>query len=59
MFLISASWVVRCTGMSHWCLAGTEVWTQGLIVSKQVLYCLSYTFSPFCSGYIFFGDAVS
>jgi hypothetical protein len=33
------------------------VWTQGFALAKQALYCLSHTFSPFCSGY--FGDRVS
>jgi hypothetical protein len=30
------------------------VWTQSFRLAKQVLYCLSHPFSPFCSGY--FGD---
>jgi hypothetical protein len=32
-------------------------WTQGFTLAKQVLYSLSCTSSPFCSGY--FGDWVS
>jgi hypothetical protein len=34
-----------------------EVWIQDLILAKQVLYCLSHTFSPFCCGC--FGDGGS
>jgi hypothetical protein len=30
------------------------VWTQGFVLAKQMLYHLSHTSSPFCSGY--FGD---
>jgi hypothetical protein len=29
---------------------GTEVWTQAFTFSKQALYCLGHTSSPFCSG---------
>jgi hypothetical protein len=36
------------------CFGGTGVYTQGFALAKQVLYCLSHTFSPFCSGY--FGE---
>jgi hypothetical protein len=35
---------------------GSGVWTQGFIVTKQVLYHLSHITSPFCSGY--FGDGI-
>jgi hypothetical protein len=35
----------------------TGVWTQGFALTKQELYHLSHTSSPFCSGY--FGDRVS
>jgi hypothetical protein len=27
----------------------TGIWTQDFMLAKQVLYCLSHTFSPFCS----------
>jgi hypothetical protein len=33
---------------------GTRVWTQGFVLAKQMLYCLSHSSSPFFSGY--FGD---
>jgi hypothetical protein len=36
---------------------GTGVLTQDFKLEKQVLYCLSHTSSPFCSGY--FGAGVS
>jgi hypothetical protein len=36
---------------------GTWIWIQGFPLAKQVLYCLSHTSSPICSGY--FGDEVS
>jgi hypothetical protein len=29
----------------------TQIWTQGSALAKQVLYCLSHTSNPFCSGY--------
>jgi hypothetical protein len=32
-------------------LGGTGVLTQGFVLTKLVLYCLSHDFSPFCSGY--------
>jgi hypothetical protein len=35
---------------------GTGAWTQRFVFTKQVLYHLSHTSSPFCSGY--FGDGV-
>jgi hypothetical protein len=35
-------------------LVGLRFWTQGFAFANQVLYFLSYTSSPFCSGY--FGD---
>jgi hypothetical protein len=35
----------------------TGIWIQGFVLAKQVFYCLSHTFSPFCPGY--FGDGVS
>jgi hypothetical protein len=47
-------------GMSVWLLSflgffgGTEVWTQDFALTKQALYHLSYTSSPFCSVFIFF-----
>jgi hypothetical protein len=31
-------------------------WDWGFVLAKQVLYCLSHTSSPFCSGY--FGDGL-
>jgi hypothetical protein len=31
--------------------SGTGVWTQVFMIAKQVLYCLSHTHSPYCSGY--------
>jgi hypothetical protein len=33
------------------------LWNLGFLLTKQALYCLSHTFSPFWSGY--FGDRVS
>jgi hypothetical protein len=33
--------------------------TSGLRTYKQVLYCLSHTFSPFCSGYFEDGGLTS
>jgi hypothetical protein len=35
------------------------VWTQGYMLVKQTLYCLSHTSSPFCSGYFGDGDIMS
>jgi hypothetical protein len=35
---------------------GSGVWTQGLVLAKQELYCLNYISSSFCSGYV--GDGV-
>jgi hypothetical protein len=35
---------------------GAGDWTQGFMLTKQVLYCFSLTSSPFCSGY--FGGGV-
>jgi hypothetical protein len=40
-----------------WGGGGDNVQTQDFALAKQVLYCLSPTSSPFCSGY--FGDGVS
>jgi hypothetical protein len=36
---------------------GTGDFTQGFMLAKLSLYCVSHTCSPFCSGY--FGDEVS
>jgi hypothetical protein len=36
---------------------GSGVCTQGFVLIKQMLYCLSHTSRPFCFGY--FGDGVS
>jgi hypothetical protein len=38
-------------------VGATEVWTQGFVPAKQVLFHSGPTFSPFCSAY--FGDRVS
>jgi hypothetical protein len=35
---------------------GTGVWPQGFALARQALYCLSHSFSPFCSDY--FADSV-
>jgi hypothetical protein len=43
--------------LSFSCCGGTVVWTQEFALAKQTFYCLSYTFSTFCSGS--FGDVVS
>jgi hypothetical protein len=36
---------------------GTGISTQSFMLTQQVLYHLSHTFSPFCSGY--FEDGIS
>jgi hypothetical protein len=35
--------------------SGTGVWTQGLVVARQVLYCFSYNPSPFLSFFFSLG----
>jgi hypothetical protein len=38
---------------------GTWDWTQDFTLARQVLYCLSYDSSPFCSGYLVAGRECS
>jgi hypothetical protein len=38
------------------CVCGAGVLTEGFMFTKQALYCLSHTSSPFCYGY--FGEGV-
>jgi hypothetical protein len=36
-------------------VCGLGIWTQDLTLTKQAVYCLSHTSSPFCSGYFGYG----
>jgi hypothetical protein len=36
---------------------GSGASTQALALAKKVIYCLSHTSSPFCSGYFADGDS--
>jgi hypothetical protein len=40
ILLISASWVTRIAGMSHWCLVLLQIL---VVLSRQVFYCFSHT----------------
>jgi hypothetical protein len=55
--LIPMIWVQIPFYLFIYLFSWTGVWTQGFIVTNQVLYCLSHTFSSFCS--VYFGDGIS
>jgi hypothetical protein len=69
IFLISASWVARITGMSHWQLATVRFFSFfflsffffffffAVLGLELRAYTLSHSTSPFCDGY--FRDRVS
>jgi hypothetical protein len=48
---VSSFWISQffCVIVLGFCFGGTKVWTQGFTLSKQVLYCLNHTSSPFFS----------
>jgi hypothetical protein len=46
--------ILKHTEKNFYFFGGIWVLTQGFMVAKQALCCLSHTCSPFCSGY--FGD---
>jgi hypothetical protein len=51
---IPSRWYYRCKlpcPALNFFFGGTGVWTQGFLLVKQALYCLSHTSSPFCSDY--------
>jgi hypothetical protein len=37
--------------MSFWGMGSTEIWTQGLMLDRQILYHLHHSSSPFCFSY--------